>query len=187
MSNKPLQTMRVAILATDMVEEAELIEPRKALEEAGATTELIAPHSGEIVTANHDDKSTTYPVDVTLEHAKPTEYDAVLLPGGALNADAMRAEPYAQSFLQKMDAADKPIAFICHAPWELISAGIAEGRRMTGYHTIADDVINAGADWVDQQVVVDDNWVSSRRPSDIPAFNTAMIDLFSQARNVVLT
>jgi protease I len=177
---KPLEGMRVAILASDMVEEAELVEPRLALEEAGAETELIAPHDGEIVAANHFDKGETYPEDTTLQTAEPTDYDAVLLPGGALNADFMRVVPKVKEFLRETDAAGKPIAAICHAPWELISAGLAEGRHLTGYHTIADDVLNAGAEFTDEEVVVDGNWVSSRMPDDIPAFNRQMIDLFAQ-------
>lgn len=180
--DRPLEGIRVAILATDMVEEAELVEPRLALEQAGAETALIAPHGGEIITANHFDKAEAYPVDMTLQAAEPSDFDALLLPGGALNADFMRVEKRVQEFIQETDAAGKPIAAICHAPWELISAGVAEGRHLTGFHTIADDVINAGAEWSDDEVVVDGNMVTSRQPDDIPAFNQKMIDLFAQVR-----
>lgn len=180
--DKPLEGMRVAILATDMVEEAELVEPREALEAAGAETELIAPKEGEIITANHFDKSEAYPVDATLEEVEPTDYDAVLLPGGALNADNMRVQPRLQQFLQQMDDAGKPMAIICHAPWELIDAGLVEGRSLTSYHTIAKDIENAGGEWSDQPVVIDDNWVTSRQPEDIPKFNKAMIQLFARIR-----
>lgn len=175
-----LEGMRIAILANDMVEEAELVEPRHALELAGAETVLIAPHGGEILTVNHFDKSESYPVEATLDDIDSTAYDAVLLPGGALNADSMRVEPRLHEFLQEMDGADKPIAVICHAAWELISAGLVEGRHLTSYRTIEDDIRNAGGEWSDEEVVVDGNWVSSRSPSDIPAFNAAMIDLFAQ-------
>jgi protease I len=179
MQDSQLQGMRVAILATDMVEEAELVEPRAALEAAGAETVLISPKDSEVITAHHFDKSNSYPVDLPLDEAEASSYDAVLLPGGALNADVMRADERVQKFLQDIDEAGKPIAVICHAPWELISAGLVEGRSLTSYHTIADDIRNAGAEWTDEPVVVDGNWVSSRRPDDIPAFNAAMIKLFT--------
>jgi protease I len=178
--DKPLAGMRIAILATDMVEEAELVEPRAALEEAGAEVDLIAPKSGEIISANHQDKSEPYPVDYTLQEVDAADYDGVLLPGGALNADVMRVEPRVKEFLRDMNDAAKPMAIICHAPWELISAGLVEGRHLTSYHTIADDSRNAGGEWADEEVVIDNNWVSSRQPDDIPAFNKAMIDLFAQ-------
>lgn len=172
--------MRIAILATDMVEEIELVEPRQALEAAGAETDLIAPKGSEIIAANHFDKSETYPVDATLDEVEPTDYDAVLLPGGALNADMLRIEPRAQYFVQQMDEAGKPIAVICHGPWLLVSAGLVDGRTLTSYHTIADDITNAGGDWLDKAVVTDNNWVSSRKPDDLPQFNTAMIQLFAR-------
>ncbi len=130
----------------------------------------------------HDEKSTTVPVDGTLDQAFAADYDAVLLPGGALNADAIRVENAAQKFIQEIDAAHKPIAFICHAPWLLVSAGLVKGRNLTSYHTIQDDLRNAGAKWQDQEVVRDGNWVSSRQPSDIPAFNREMISLFGERK-----
>lgn len=177
---KSLTGMRVAILATDMVEESELVDPRQALEDAGAETDLIAPKEGEILSATHFDKSEAYPVDATLDEVESTDYDAVLLPGGVYNADQLRVDPHAQSFIQQIDEAGKPIAVICHGAWLLVSAGLVERRTLTSYHTIADDIINAKGDWVDKEVVVDENWVSSRRPDDIPQFNIAMINLFSQ-------
>lgn len=179
MSQK-LSGMRIAILATDMVEEIELVEPRVALERAGAETDLIAPHDGEIITANHFDKSEAYPVDATLDEVEDIDYDAVLLPGGALNADFMRVHPLAQQFVQAMDEAGKPIAVICHGAWLLASAGLVDGRTLTSYHTIADDIINAGGEWLDRPVVEDENWVSSRKPDDIPQFNEAMVKVFAQ-------
>lgn len=179
MALKSLQGMRVAILATDGVEDAELREPRKALDEAGAHTTLLAPKEGTIQSFKHQDKADKFQVDDMLANADPSKFDAVLLPGGALNADTMRVQPTAQEFVREMDRQGKPIAMICHAPWLLISAGCVRGRAITSYHTIQDDVRNAGAQWQDQEVVRDRNWVSSRQPSDIPAFNRAMIELFS--------
>lgn len=181
MSEKNLQGMRVAILATDGVEDAELKDPRKALDEAGAKTTLIAPKAGKIQSMNHNDKASNYNVDETLDKVRADQFDAVLLPGGALNADTIRVHPRAQEFVREMNQAGKPIAFICHAPWLLVSAGLTKGRSMTGYHTIQDDIRNAGGKWQDEEVVQDKNWVSSRQPSDIPAFNRAMIELFSQS------
>ena len=182
MADKKLNGMRVAILATDLFEEAELIEPRKALDEAGAKTVVIAPKSGEIQGVQHDKKGQRVKVDMTLDKADPEQFDAVLLPGGAMNADAIRVEKKAQEFVRKIDQSGKPIAVICHGPWLLISAGLAKGRHMTSYHTIQDDLKNAGANWEDKQVIRDRNWVSSRQPDDIPAFNREMIELFQERR-----
>jgi protease I len=182
MADKKLQGLRVAILATDGVEEAELKDPRKALDDAGAQTTLIAPKAGKIYSMNHHDKAAQYNVDQTLDKVRAEQFDAVLLPGGALNADTIRVHPRAQELVREMNQAGKPIAFICHAPWLLVSAGLAKGRSMTGYHTIQDDIRNAGGKWQDEEVVRDKNWVSSRQPSDIPAFNRAMTELFSEQR-----
>jgi protease I len=182
MDQQTLQGMRVAILAADGVEDAELREPRKALDEAGAETTLFAPKEGTIQSFKHHDKADKFKVDNTLANADASHFDAVLLPGGALNADTLRVQPRAQEFVREMDRQGKPIAVICHAPWLLISAGRVRGRTITSYHTIQDDVRNAGANWQDEEVVRDRNWVSSRQPSDIPAFNRAMIELFSEKR-----
>lgn len=181
MQKNILAGKRVAILVTDDFEQAELAEPKKALEQAGATTNIIAPKSGQIQGMNHDVKADFFPVDLTLDQANPMDFDAVLLPGGALNADALRIEPKAQAFVRTMDGQGKPIAVICHGPWLLVSAGLVRGRTLTSYHTIQDDVRNAGGNWVDQELVQDRNWVSSRSPKDIPAFNRGMIDLFSHS------
>jgi protease I len=181
-SNNKIKELRVAILAADGVEEAELVEPRKALDESGATTTLISMKPGKIQAMKHDEKSKKYKVDATFDDVNPKEFDAVLLPGGALNADALRVVSEAQEFVRSIDEAGKPMAFICHAPWLLISADLVEGRTLTSYHTIQDDVRNAGGSWVDEEVVRDDNWVSSRQPTDIPAFNREMIKLFSESR-----
>lgn len=176
-----LDGMRVAILATDMVEESELIEPRDALTEMGADVKLVSPKDGEIIATNHFDKSESYEVDATLDEVEPTDFDALVIPGGALNADFLRIEPRAQMFVQQTDEAGKPIAVICHGPWLLVSAGLVEGRRLTSFHTIADDITNARGEWINKAVVIDDNWVSSRNPDDIPQFNEAMISLFADA------
>ncbi|MBO0910384.1 MAG: type 1 glutamine amidotransferase [Acidobacteria bacterium] len=182
MPEKSLKGMRVAILASDGVEDAELKDPRKALDEAGATTVLFAPKAGKIYSMKHHDKAAQYDVDQMLDHADAASFDAVLLPGGALNADTLRVQPQAQQFVREMNQTSKPVAVICHAPWLLISADLVRGRRLTSYHTIQDDVRNAGGKWQDEEVVRDKNWVSSRQPSDIPAFNKAMFELFAESR-----
>lgn len=182
MDQQVLQGIRVAILATDGVEDAELREPRAALEQAGARTVLFAPKQGSIQSFKHHDKAEKITVDKTLAEANAEQFDAVLLPGGALNADTLRVQPRAQEFVREMDRQGKPIAVICHAPWLLISADCVRGRTMTSYHTIQDDLRNAGANWRDEEVVRDGNWVSSRQPSDIPAFNRTMIELFAEKR-----
>ncbi|HYL13483.1 MAG TPA: type 1 glutamine amidotransferase domain-containing protein [Terriglobales bacterium] len=182
MADQSLEGMRVAILATDDFEQVELTEPRKALDQAGARTTLIAPKSGKIQGMNHDEKADQFDVDMTLDHANPEEFDAVLLPGGALNADALRVDNNAQEFVRYMDDSGKPIAVICHGPWLLVSAGLVDGRTLTSYHTIQDDIRNAGGQWLDKEVIRDQNWVSSRQPSDIPAFKREMIKLFLEHR-----
>ena len=155
---------------------------QKALEKAGAETILIAPHPGEIQAMNHDEKTIKIEVDRTLDEADADDFDAVLLPGGALNADALRVVEAAQEFVRSIDESGKPIAVICHAPWLLVSSDLMDGRTITSYHTIQDDIRNAGGNWVDKEVVRDENWVSSRQPSDIPAFNREMIKLFREQR-----
>lgn len=182
MAEEKLNGMTVAILATNNFEEAELLEPREALEHAGATVTVIAPKAGKIQGMKHDEKSKEVAVDLTLDKANPDEYDAMLLPGGALNADHLRVEPKAQDFVRSFERAGKPIAVICHGPWLLVSAGVVKGRKLAAYHTIQDDVRNAGGQWKDEEVVRDKNWVSSRQPSDIPAFNREMLKLFSESR-----
>lgn len=182
-----LNNVRVAAIATDGVEQVELTEPAKALRDAGARVDVISPQGEKIQGFNHTDKANTISADRSLEDISPNEYDAVLLPGGAVNADFVRALPKQKEFLRAMDRDGKPFAVICHAPWELISAGIAQGRKMTSYHTIQDDVRNAGAYWVDEEVVVDGNLVTSRKPTDIPAFNREIIELFSRVPAVAST
>lgn len=176
-----LASLEVAVIGTDGVEESELVQPVVALREAGAKVSILSPKPDPIQMFRHHDKSITLKVDLPIEKTLPAAYDALLLPGGALNADALRAEQSVLTFIRAIHDAGKPMAVICHAPWELISAGLVRGRKLTSYHTIQDDVRNAGGDWVDEEVVVDRNWVTSRKPSDIPAFNREMLALFSEA------
>jgi protease I len=175
-----LNGKKVAILVTDAFEQIELTSPKEALEKAGATTHIIAPKGGQVQGFDGKEKADTFKVDRTLDQADPAEYDAVLLPGGTYNADKLRMEHKAQKFVQQVDRDGKPIAVICHAPWLLASAGLVQGRKMTSYYTLQDDLRNAGANWVDQEVVHDRNWVSSRNPDDLPAFNREMVKLFAQ-------
>lgn len=182
MQTQALAGKRIAILVTDDFEQAELAEPKKALEQAGATTQIIAPQPGQVQGMKHDVKADSFPVDLTLDQANPMDFDGVLLPGGALNADNLRVEPKAQAFVRTIDRQEKPLAVICHGPWLLVSADLLKGRTLTSYHTIQDDIRNAGGKWVDQELVRDKNWVSSRSPKDIPAFNRGMIDLFAGSK-----
>jgi protease I len=176
-----LKGFRVAVIATDGFEESELTEPVKALKDAGAKVTILAPKAGDLQAFRHMEKGTTVRADRLLAEADAEEFDGVLLPGGALNADFLRVLPEVQSFLRTMQDAHKPIAAICHAAWELISAGLVQGRTLTSYHTIQDDIRNAGGNWVDQEVVEDGNWVTSRQPDDLPAFNEALLRLFSHS------
>jgi protease I len=176
-----LNGLRVAIVCATDFEQVEMVEPRNALDDAGAKTVLIGPKPGKIWGMNHDEKADQFEVDMSLERANADDFDALLLPGGALNADFLRMQPKAQEFARSMDRSGKPIAAICHAPWLLVSARLVKGRRLTSYYTIQDDVRNAGGEWMDQRVVRDRNWVTSRQPQDIPAFNREMLALFSEA------
>ncbi|HEY3343297.1 MAG TPA: type 1 glutamine amidotransferase domain-containing protein [Anaerolineaceae bacterium] len=172
--------MRVAILVNDDFEQVELTEPRKALEGAGARTVLISPHAGQVQAFNHDQKGDKFSVDLVLDQANPDDFDGLLLPGGALNADSLRMVRKAQDFARQFDQDGKPMAVICHAPWLLVSSGLVDGRRLTSYYTLQDDIRNAGGHWQDREVIHDRNWVTSRSPKDLPAFNQAMIDLFAE-------
>jgi len=182
MADTHLDGMTVAILALDDFEQVEMTEPRKALEAAGAKTQLLSAKPGQIRGAHHDQPADRFDVDLTLDRANPDDFDAVLLPGGAINADTLRINPDAQRFVRAMQQAGKPFAVICHAPWLLVSAGLARGRKLTSWPTLQDDLRNAGAEWTDQAVVHDGNWVSSRKPDDIPQFNPAMLELFAKQR-----
>jgi protease I len=175
-----LNGLRVAILVADDFEQVEMTEPKKALEQAGAQVTLISPRPGQVNGVNHDQKADSFKVDMTLDQANPHDFDAVMLPGGALNADSLRMQTKAREFVQQMDRAGKPMAVICHAPWLLVSSGLVRGRTLTSYYTIQDDIRNAGGNWVDQEMVRDRNLVTSRSPKDLAAFNSAMVALFSE-------
>jgi len=178
-----LKGKRVAIIVTDGFEQIEMTSPRKALEDAGATTTLIAPKDGEVQGFKHHDKADSFKVEMTLDGCDPSQFDAVMLPGGVINADALRIDKRAQQFVQAIDRAGKPIAVICHGGWLLISAGLVRGHTITTWPTLQDDMRNAGAQWVDRECVRDRNWVSSRKPDDLPAFNREMVKLFGEARS----
>jgi protease I len=176
-----LNGRRIAILATDMVEQIELVEPREALEKAGAASELISLEEGEIQGFDHYDKADSFPVDKTVEEADAQDYDGLLLPGGVGNPDTLRTDESAVELVRSFVESGKPVAAICHAPWTLVEADVVRGRTLTSYHSIKTDVRNAGGNWVDEEVVVDGNLVTSRRPDDIPAFNEKMLEVFAEA------
>ena len=177
-----LTDFRVAVIATDGFEESELTGPVKALEDEGAQVTILSLEPGLIQGVRHDlDKTVKIEVDRAIRDASAAEFDAVHLPGGTVNADSLRMVPEVQAFLRAMQEAGKPLTAICHAPWELVSAGLVRGRTLTSYHTLQDDVRNAGGNWVDRAVVEDGNWVTSRQPDDLPAFNRAMLELFSRS------
>lgn len=178
-----LDGKRVAILVADGFEQVELTEPRRALDEAGARTEIVSPSQGQVKGWNHTEWGDTFPVDVPLDGADPNGYDALLLPGGVLNPDKLRANPKAVQFVRAFFDQSKPVAAICHGPWTLIDAGVVRGRRMTSYESIQCDLKNAGARWVDEEVVTDNGLVTSRKPDDIPAFNRKMIEEFAEGRH----
>jgi protease I len=174
-----LQGKKVAILVADGFEQVELAEPRKALDQAGAKTEVVSPAQGQVKGWNHTQWGDKLPVDVPLQQAEPENYDALLLPGGVMSPDHLRMNPGAVRFVKSFVDAGKPIAAICHGPWTLIEAGAVRGRKMTSWPSLQTDLKNAGANWVDQQVVHDGNLVTSRKPDDIPAFNKEMVGLFA--------
>jgi len=181
-----LTDFRVAVIATDGVEESELIEPVKALQDAGAEVTILSLKPGQIQGVRHDlEKTMKIEVDRAIGSAGAEDFDAVHLPGGTVNADSLRMVPEVQTFLRAMQDKGSPISAICHAPWELVSAGLVNGRRLTSYHTLQDDIRNAGGNWVDLEVVEDGNWVTSRQPEDLPIFNRAMINMFSKSRHAI--
>jgi deglycase len=182
MANNTLQGRRVAILVTDGFEQAELLEPRKALDEAGATTEVVAPKEGKVKGWNHKEWGNEVPVEVPLKSAKAEDFNALLLPGGVMNPDHLRMDPQAVAFVKHFVDAGKPIAAICHGPWTLIEANGIRGRTMTSWPSLKTDLRNAGANWVDKEVVGDGKLVTSRKPDDIPAFNREMIRLFAEGQ-----
>ena len=176
---RELDGIRVAILLDTDFEQVEMTEPRKALEDAGARCVLVSPRK-QVTGVKHDEKKDTFQVDQSLDTANPDDFDALLIPGGALNADSLRVNQKAQEFVKSFDKNEKPMAIICHGPWLLVSAGLAKGRHLTSYHTIQDDLRNAGAKWEDREVITDRNWITSRQPSDIPAFNREILAQWSK-------
>ena len=178
-----LNGKRVAILATDGVEQVELTEPRKALDDAGATTQVVSPKSGTIKGWQHDHWGDQIKVDVPLDQANPSDYDALMLPGGVMNPDRLRMNEKAVNFVRQFFQAGKPVAAICHGPWLLVEANVARGRTVTSWPSLQTDLRNAGADWVDREVVTDEGLVTSRKPDDIPAFNRKMIEEFAEGRH----
>jgi protease I len=178
-----LNGKRVAIVAPDMVEQVELVEPRKALEKAGAKTDLISIEPGEIQGFNHYDKADKIPVDRTIEEVSADEYDALLIPGGVGNPDTLRTDENVVSFVRDFFEQGKPVAAICHGPWLLVEAGVVGGRKLTSWPSVQTDIRNAGGNWVDQEVVVDQGLVTSRKPDDIPAFNAKLIEEFAEGKH----
>jgi protease I len=175
-----LKGKKVAILAADMFERVELEEPRKALEDAGAKTEIVSIHDGKIKGFDHFDPANEIKVDRTVEEASADDYDALLVPGGVGNPDQLRGDENAVSFVRAFYESGKPMAVICHGPWVLVEAGIVRGRRLTSWPTLQTDIRNAGGEWVDKEVVTDDGLVTSRKPDDIPAFNRKMLEEFAE-------
>jgi protease I len=176
-----LQGKRIAFLtANEGVEQVELTEPLSAVREAGAEAELLAPESGKVQAFNHLDKAGTFEVDRVVGEADADEYDGLVLPGGVANPDQLRSKPEALNFVRAFFAAGKPVGVICHGPWTLIDAGVAEGRTLTSWPSLATDLRNAGADWVDEEVHVDDGLVSSRKPDDLEAFNAKIVEEFAE-------
>lgn len=175
-----LQGKKVAILATDGFEQSELSEPKGALEKEGARVEVIAPHDGSIQGMRHHDKADTVAVDRTLDAAKPEEFDALMLPGGVANPDALRMLPKAVDFTRAFFLTKKPVAAICHGPWTLVEAGVVQGKRMTSWPSLKTDISNAGGHWEDAPVVVDHGLVTSRNPDDLPQFCAKMIEEFAE-------
>jgi len=179
-NSRSLSGKRVAILATDGVEQVELTEPRKALDSAGAITKVVSPKSGSIKGWNHTEWGEQIPVDVSLDSASANDFDALLLPGGVMNPDHLRMNRSAVNFVRAFFEAGKPVAAICHGPWLLVEADVARGRNVTSWPSLQTDLRNAGASWSDSQVVTDHGLVTSRKPDDIPAFNKKMIEEFAE-------
>ena len=173
--------MKVAILISDGFEQVELVQPQQALNEAGAETSIVSPEAQCVCSWNFVDWGEEFSVDTPLDRANASDFNALLLPGGVMNPDALRIHAPAVAFVKSFFDAGKPVAVICHGPWTVIEAGAARGRRIASWPSLKTDLRNAGAEWVDQEVVIDRNLVSSRKPDDIPAFNRAMIDLFSRS------
>jgi len=169
----------IAFLATDGVEQVELTEPWRAVEEASGRAELVALAPGEIQGVNHDEKGDSFPVDKSVGEANPETYDGLVLPGGTANPDRLRIDKDAVGFVRAFFDADKPVAVICHGPWTLVEADVVRGRTLTSWPSLQTDLRNAGADWVDEEVVVDGNLVSSRKPDDLPAFTRKLVEVIA--------
>jgi protease I len=180
---RKLEGKRVAILVADGFEQVEMTKPREALKEAGAETKIVSLKPGKIEGMNHTEKGDKFDVDLTLDEAHPEDFDALMIPGGLYNPDAMRISEKALEFTRYFFGEGKPVAVICHGPQVLINADVVRGRKMTSWPAIQTDMRNAGARWVDEEVVVDNGLVSSRKPDDIPAFNTKMIEEFAEGRH----
>jgi protease I len=178
-----LNQKRVAILAADGFEQSELEGPLHALRDAGATVSIVSPKKDSIQGMNHADKGDKFDVDVPLDQAKSDDFDALVLPGGLMNPDELRSTPAAVKFVRSFGEAGKPIGAICHGPWVLIEAGLVRGRRLTSWPAIQSDIKNAGGNWVDEEVVVDNGLVTSRKPDDIPAFNAKVIEEIGEGRH----
>lgn len=176
--DQQLQDKKIAILATDGVEQSELSEPRRALDEAGATTVLVSIKDGSIKGWNHTDWGDTFQADETVDNVDAQDFDALLLPGGVMNPDQLRQNPKAVDFVRDFFEEGKPVAAICHGPWMLVEADVLDGRKVTSWPSLQTDLRNAGAQWVDEAVVVDQGLVTSRKPDDIPVFNDKMIEEF---------
>jgi protease I len=184
--SEQLNGKKVAFLvAQEGVEEVELTEPWQAVEQAGGEPVLIAPESGEVQAFEHLDKSKTYPVDKTLAEADPDDYDGVVLPGGVANPDQLRTEPDAIEFLQRFFASGKPVGVICHGPWTLVEADLVRDRTITSWPSLQTDIRNAGGNWVDEEVVVDEGLVSSRKPDDLPAFCAKLVEEIAEGKHDV--
>lgn len=183
MPDTTLDGLKVAILVTDGFEQSELTEPRKALDAAGAATQIVSPNDTEVEGWKHYDAGDRFPVDVRLDDANAADFDALLLPGGVANPDQLRMNPKAVAFVRAFFDFGKPVAAICHGPWTLIEAGAVRGRRMTSWPSLQTDLRNAGALWSDAEVIVDDGLVTSRKPDDLPAFNAKMIEEFAEGRH----
>jgi protease I len=178
-----LTGLTVAILVENGFEQVELTEPRNALQQAGAETHIVSPRAGTVKGWQHREWGDEFEVDVPLADASPDDYDALVLPGGVMNPDRLRADEKVQQFVRAFFDAGKPVAAICHAPWTLIDAGVAAGRRLTSYRSLMTDLKNAGADWVNEEVVVDRGLVTSRGPDDLPAFNRKMLEEFAEGQH----
>jgi protease I len=187
MAEQALIDLNVAILATDGFEQSELMEPLKALTQAGANIWIVSPKSGTLRGWQHKDwAEDEVRVDLTLDDTEPDDFDALVLPGGVMNPDALRMQPKAVAFVKSFFDADKPVAAICHGPWTVIETGAARGRLMTSWPSLRTDIENAGGHWTDAEVVVDGNLVTSRKPDDLPAFNREMLVLFGRSRPAVI-